>query len=66
MAILRVDHIRPDMNTDARSTFVVAGLGVELNRKAQLWVAFQNQDPRNGSTAPDLKTLFVHAIVNFP
>jgi hypothetical protein len=45
---------------------VIAGLGYELNKKSTLWVDFQNQDPKKGSTAADIKTLFVHAIVNFP
>ena len=64
-AVFRYDRVKTDRSTSPYSQFVVAGLGYDLNKRAQLWLDFQDQDPKNGSTAADLKTLFVHAIVNF-
>jgi hypothetical protein len=64
-AVIRFDQVKPDRDQPALATFVVAGLGYDLNRRSSLWIDFQNQDPHDGSAAADLKTLFVHAIVNF-
>jgi hypothetical protein len=65
LALVRVDQIKPDANSPANALNVIAGLGYDLNKKAQLWIDFVNQDPRKGSTAADIKTFLIQAIVNF-
>jgi len=64
--VFRFDRVKPDTDKDPYSQFVVGGIGFDLNKKASLWFDYQDQDPKSGSTAADLKTFFVHAIVNFP
>jgi hypothetical protein len=65
MAMVRVDKVKTDVTKDPFHQQTIAGLGYDLNKKAQLWLDFQNTDAKKGSTATDLKTLFLHAIVNF-
>ena len=64
-AVLRYDYIKPNDARSAYTNFIIAGIGYDLNRRASLWLDYQNQDPKNGSTAADIKTLFVQAIVSF-
>ena len=63
--VFRYDHVQPDKTTPPYQQFIIGGIGIDLNKRAQLWLDYQDQDPKNGSTAADLKTLFVQAIVNF-
>jgi hypothetical protein len=63
--LFRYDHVKPDRTAPAHARFVIAGIGFDLSRRASLWVDYQNQDPMSGSDAVDVKTLFVHGIVNF-
>jgi hypothetical protein len=64
-ALFRYDKVKTDRSIDPYAQFIVGGLGLDLNKRAQLWVDYQDQDPKNRSAAADLKTVFVHAIVNF-
>jgi hypothetical protein len=63
--VFRYDHIKPNVDTPANHDFIIAGIGYDLSRRASLWLDYQNQDPKDGSTAADVKTLFVQAIVSF-
>jgi hypothetical protein len=63
--VLRYDHVKPDDKTPPYNQFIIGGVGIDLNKRAQLWLDYQDQDPKNGSTAADIKTFFVQAIVNF-
>ena len=63
--VFRWDRVKPNVDADAYARFLVAGLGFELSKRAQLYLDWQSQTPRNGSTAADTKTYFAHAIVSF-
>jgi len=63
--VFRYDHIKPNDDTRPYHDFIIAGVGYDLNRRASLWLDYQNQDPKNGSTVADVKTLFIQAIVTF-
>lgn len=63
--VFRYDRFTPNTDVGAHQQNVIAGLGWDLNKKSSIWVDYQDQEPKNGSTATDSRTLFVHAIVNF-
>lgn len=63
--VFRFDRVNQGQGTAGFTQFVIAGVGYDLSSRASIWVDYQNQDPRNGSSAPDLKTLFVHGIIGF-
>lgn len=63
--VFRYDRVKPDRTAPSYAQFVIAGIGLDLSRRASVWVDYQTQDPKNGSSAADVKTLFVHGIVSF-
>lgn len=65
LLVARADDVQRDRSNDAAHRFLVGGIGWDLTRRAQLWLDFQGQEARDGSTATDLKTLFARAIVAF-
>ena len=64
-ALFRFDDVKPDRDTGPSQRQFITGLGWEFSKKASLWADAQVQQPRAGSTAADLRTYFLHAIVNF-
>lgn len=63
--VLRGDEFTPDVDADAAQRFYIAGLQWALNARTSVTLDYQRQQPRNGSTAADLRTVFVHLIANF-
>lgn len=63
--ILRMDLVRPSSNADPYQRNHLAGLMWELNRKTSVTFDVQTQQPKSGSTSPDLRTYFLHVIANF-
>ena len=65
MAVLRFDRFKPNTGSDAYQRAWIAGVGYELSKKATVFADWQSQEPQEGSTAADLRTWYLHAIVNF-
>ncbi|MDB4908331.1 MAG: hypothetical protein JWO05_3115 [Gemmatimonadetes bacterium] len=63
--VLRADDFKPDNNKAAHERRYVAGFGLDMNKKSQLWFDYQDVEPKNGSSAVDSKTYFAHVIINF-
>ena len=57
--------MKPNTDDRAHQRLYIAGLGWEFSKKASLWADVQSQQPRDGSAASDLRTYFLHAILNF-
>lgn len=62
---LRTDRFEPDVSRAPSQRFYIAGLTWELNQKTSVTFDYQMLQPRNGSTAPDSKTFFMHLIASF-
>ena len=63
--LFRYDDVKPNKDAAAHQRQFITGLGWELSKKASLWADVQSQQPRDGSTASDMSTYFLHAILNF-
>jgi hypothetical protein len=63
--VLRADHIKPNIDTDAYARSYIAGLSWEFNRRTSVTLDYQNQMPKAGSTAADNKVYFLHLIAGF-
>jgi hypothetical protein len=63
--VLRYDHIKPDVDREPYARNTIAGLQWELNRRTTVTFDYQNQTPKNGSTANDNKVYFLHLIAAF-
>ena len=63
--VLRADQIKPDVDTDPYARNYIAGLSWELNRRTSITFDYQNQVPKDGSSATDSKVYFIHLIAGF-
>ena len=63
--VFRYDRITPDVDRDAYARNTITGLQWELNRRTTVTFDYQNQTPKNGSTATDSKIFFLHLIAAF-
>ncbi len=63
--VLRADNIKPDIDTDPYARNYIAGLSWEFNRRTSLTFDYQNQEPKDRSTAADTKVYFIHLIAGF-
>jgi hypothetical protein len=63
--VLRYDHISPNIDGDPYARNTIAGLQWEFNRRTSLTFDYQNQSPKDGSTAVDNKVYFLHLIAGF-
>jgi hypothetical protein len=63
--VLRADHIKPNIDTDPYARNYIAGLQWEFNRRTSFTFDYQNQVPKDGSTAVDNKVYFLHLIAAF-
>jgi hypothetical protein len=65
ITLVRIDYVKANIDAPGYNTFIIGGLGYDLNKKASIYLDYQNLDPHSGSTSAALRTLFVHAIINF-
>lgn len=63
--VLRYDRITPDVDRAPYARNTIAGLQWALNRRTTVTFDYQNQTPKNGSTATDTKVYFLHLIAAF-
>ena len=63
--VLRGDQVKPDVDTSAYARSYVAGLSWEFNRRTSITFDYQNQMPKDGSSATDTKVYFLHLIAGF-
>jgi hypothetical protein len=63
--VLRADQIKPDTDTDPYARNYIAGLSWEFNKRTSVTFDYQNQTPKDRSTAPDTKVYFLHVIAGF-
>lgn len=63
--LFRVDDVKPNRDAGPYYRQYITGLGWDFSKKVSLWADAQVQQPRAGSTVTDLRTYFLHAIVNF-
>jgi hypothetical protein len=63
--VLRWDEYRDDTGHDASTRFLIGGLSWDLSPRASLSFDVQRQTPREGATSADLRTYYLHALVNF-
>jgi hypothetical protein len=63
--LLRMDHVKPSRAADPYQRNYIAGLMWDLSKKTSVTFDFQTQEPKKGSTTPDLKTYYLHVIANF-
>jgi hypothetical protein len=63
--VLRADQIKPDVDGDPYARNYIAGLSWEFNRRTSVTFDYQNQTPKDGSTAADSKIYFFHLIAAF-
>jgi hypothetical protein len=63
--VLRGDQNKPDKDTDPYARNYIAGLSWEFNKRTSVTFDYQNQTPRDASTAPDTKVYFLHVIAGF-
>ena len=63
--VLRADHIKPNIDTDPYTRNYIAGLQWEFNKRTSFTFDYQNQVPKDGSTAADSKVYFLHLIAGF-
>jgi len=63
--VLRADQITPNTDTDPYARNYIAGLSWEFNRRTSITFDYQNQTPKDGSTAADSKVYFLHLIAGF-
>jgi hypothetical protein len=63
--VVRVDHVKPDVDSDAYFRNYIAGLQWEFNRRTSLTFDYQNAAPRDGGTGTDNKVFFLHLIAGF-
>jgi hypothetical protein len=65
LTLLRIDHVKPDVDANATAMQTIGGVGYQLNARAQVWLDYHNTDPKNGSTIADSKTFFVRGIIAY-
>jgi hypothetical protein len=63
--VLRWDEYRDDTDQDASTRFLIGGVTWDLGPRASLSFDVQRQTPREGATSADLRTYYLHAVVNF-
>ena len=63
--VMRVDHVKPDVDRDPYFRNYIAGLQWEFNRRTSLTFDYQNAAPRDGGTGTDNKVFFLHLIAGF-
>ena len=63
--VLRADEIKPNTDADAYYRNYIAGLSWEFNKRTSFTFDYQNQTPKDGSTAADSKVYFLHVIAGF-
>lgn len=63
--VMRVDRLKADIDADPYARNTIFGLQWEFNRRTSITFDYQNQSPKQGSTAVDNKVYFVHLIAGF-
>lgn len=63
--VLRWDEYRDDTDHGASTRFLIGGVTWDLGPRASLSFDVQRQTPREGATSADLRTCYLHAVVNF-
>lgn len=63
--VFRYDKITPDTDRDPYARNTIAGIQWEFNKRTSLTFDYQNQSPKEGSTATDNKVYFLHVIAGF-
>jgi len=63
--VLRADEIKPNTDADPYYRNYIAGLSWEFNRRTSFTFDYQNQTPKDRSSAPDSKVYFLHVIAGF-
>lgn len=63
--VARLDRVKPNTATNMTYDTFIGGVLWDLSKKTSLSLDYQQQIPRNGSTAAMSKTFFVHWVANF-